>query len=81
MADPEETTKEEPPLADGSDSPRHVHITFVVLAFAAGCLLLPPRQWISSGMMFGLSILLAINWRDDMAAWLLGDGEKKPHSK
>ena len=29
--------------------------TFVILTFVAGCLLLPPRQWVSAAILFVLS--------------------------
>ena len=37
------------------DDPVRLAFVFFVLSFVAGCLLLPPMQWISSGIAFSIA--------------------------
>ena len=73
MSEPQTTDEE-------NESPRTVRITFIILAFAAGCLLLPPRQWVSAGMMGGVTLLLAFIWRADLKSWW-EEGKDDPKAK
>jgi hypothetical protein len=47
--------------SNGVEDPATVRRTFIWLALAAALLLLPPRQWISSGIMAGVTLLL-LGW-------------------
>ena len=69
-------TRQEPEAK--AEKTESVRITFVVLTFAGGCLLLPPRQWISAGILIALSMVLGTIWRRDIGEWLFPPDPEPP---
>jgi hypothetical protein len=50
----------DPLVAMDQDSPESVRVTFVVLTAIGGALLLLPRQWVSSAILFAASLSIGV---------------------
>ncbi len=59
-ADPTTEPEVEPPSEEDKSAIRR---TFVILTFVAGCILLPPRQWVSAAILFVVSGALLVRHR------------------